>query len=105
MQRVSVTLTNPTTKESHVYEGVALKQLIPGTSSGSPGGTIEIQFGSHQTTKISGADLDSQSEPMVIDTVDGKQLSGYAPYDFVVKLRGKPTETIAGVQCIAVAPS
>lgn len=42
---------------------------------------------------------------MVIDTVDGRQLSGYAPYDIVVRLRGKPTENIAGVQRIAVAPS
>lgn len=42
---------------------------------------------------------------MAIGTVDGKQLSEYASYDIVVRLRGKPAENIAGVQRIAVAPS
>src|SRR5215469_100519 len=79
MQRTVVNLTDPKTKASHVYEGVALDQLVPLKAFASEGESIEIQFGSHQITRISGVDLESQTKLVVIDTVDGKQLSGYAP--------------------------
>ena len=105
MQRTAVTLTDPMTNASHVYEGVALEQLVPAKAFASQGETIEIQFGSSQTIRMSGVDLDSQTRPLVIDTVDGKQLSGHTPYYVVVKLRGKPAETIANVQCIAMKSS
>jgi hypothetical protein len=105
MQRTAVTLTDPMTNASHVYEGVALEQLVPAKAFASQGETIEIQFGSNQTVRMSGVDLDSQTRPLVIDTVDGKQLSGHTPYYVVVKLRGKPAETIANVQCIAMKSS
>lgn len=105
MQRITVTLTDPMTKASHLYEGVALEQLISAKPVVLQGESIEIQFGSRQTIKIPRMDLDSQSTPMVIDTVDGKRLSGYAPYYVVIKLRGKPAETIADVQCIAIKSS
>ena len=105
MQRTAVNLTDPTTKASHVYEGVALDQLVPPKAFASEGQSIEIQFGSHQITRISGVDLESQTKLMVIDTIDGKQLSGYAPYYVVVKFRGKQPETIAAVQCITIKSS
>jgi len=105
VQRTAVTLTDPLTNASHVYEGVALERLISAKAVAFEGESIEIQFGSHQTIRISRMDLDSQTKPMVIDTVDGKQLSGYAPYDVLIKLRGKPAETIADVQCIAIKSS
>jgi len=105
MQRTVVNLTDPKTKASHVYEGVALDQLVPLKAFASEGESIEIQFGSHQITRISGVDLESQTKLVVIDTVDGKQLSGYAPYYVVVKFRGKRPETIAAVQCITIKSS
>jgi hypothetical protein len=105
MQRTAVTLADPKTNASHVYEGVALEQLISAKAFALEGESIEIQFGSRQTVRISRIDLDSQTKPMVIDTVDGKQLSGYAPYYVVIKLRGKPAETITDVQCIAIKSS
>ena len=105
MQRTAVTLTDPMTKASHVYEGVALERLISAKAFALEVESIEIQFGSRQTIRISGMDLDSQTKPMVIDTVDGKQLSRYARYYVVIKLRGKPAETIADVQCITIKSS
>ena len=105
MQRTAVNLTDPKTKASHVYEGVALDQLVPPKGFASEGESIEIQFGSHQITRISGVDLESQTKLVVIDTVDGKQLSGYAPYYVVVKFRGKHPEAIAAVQCITIKSS
>ena len=105
MQRTVVNLTDPKTKASHVYEGVALDQLVPPKASASEGESIEIQFGSHQITRISGVDLESQTKLVVIDTIDGKQLSGYAPYYVVVKFRGKHPEAIAAVQCITIKSS
>ena len=105
MQRTVVNLTDPKTKASHVYEGVALDQLVPLKAFASEGESIEIQFGSHQITRIAGVDLESQTKLVVIDTIDGKQLSGYAPYYVVVKFRGKHPEAIAAVQCITIKSS
>jgi len=105
MQRSAVTITDPTTNTPHVYEGVALEQLVAGTGLASAIGSIEIEFGSHQTLMISGSDLDPQTKLIVIDTVDGKLLSGRAPYYVVEKCRGKPPQTITDVQCITVKSS
>ena len=102
MPRSVVTETDPTTHASHVYEGVALEQLVPGIALG---GGIEIEFGSHHTLIISGADLDSQTRPLVVDTVDGKPLSGHAPYSFVAKSHSKATQTITDVESITVRSS
>jgi hypothetical protein len=105
MQASVVTESDPATKATHVYEGVALEQLVPAGNLATPGERIEIGFGSHQSVSISQADLDTQVKPMVVYTVDGKQLSGHAPYDVVLKARGKPVETIANVACITVKQS
>ena len=105
MQRSSVTLTDPATNRSHVYEGVALEQLVPNIGLASSGKSIEIAFDSHKTLTISGIDLDPQTRLIVVDTVDGKPLSGHAPYYLVAKSRGKPQQTIIDVQCITIKSS
>jgi hypothetical protein len=105
MQPSVVTESDPATKTTHIYEGVTLDQLVPAAALASQGERIAIDFGSHQNITISALDLDSQIKPMVVYLVDGKPISGHAPYYFVIKSRGKPVETIAGVQCIAVEPS
>jgi hypothetical protein len=105
MQHSTVTLTDPTTHESHVYEGVTLEQLMPKTSLASEGETIEIEFDSHQTLIISRSELEPHTKPIIVDTVDGKQLSGHVPYYFVAKSRLKSLPTITEVQCITVKSS
>jgi hypothetical protein len=105
MQRSSVTLTDPATNRSHVYEGVALEQLVPNGGLASPDQNIEIAFDSHKTLTISGIDLDPQTRLTVVDTVDGKPLSGHAPYYVVAKSRGKPQQTIIDVYCITIKSS
>ena len=103
MQRSVVTQIDSVTNVSHVYEGVSLEKLIPILASG--GQSIQIEFGSHRTVKLLLTEIDFQVEPIVVDKVDGKELSGYTPFCFVVKLRGKPVETIPDVECIAVKSS
>lgn len=102
MPRSVVTETDPTTNQTHVYEGVALETI---TTLSSQGESIEIEYGSHQTMTISGSDLDIQTKSIVVDSIDGKPLPAYSPYDFVVKLRGKPALTITGVHRVAVKTS
>jgi hypothetical protein len=36
---------------------------------------------------IPGADLDADSEPIVVDTIDGRALTGYVPYYFLARTR------------------
>jgi hypothetical protein len=105
MQRSYVTLTDPATNRSHVNEGVAFEQLVANIGLASSGKSIEIAFDSHKTLTISGIDLDPQTRLIVVDTVDGKPLSGHAPYYLVAKSRGKPQQTIVDVQCIIIKSS
>ena len=101
MQRCVVTQTDPATKVSHVYEGVSLDQLIPNLSFASEGESIQIEFGSrHSVMTVSLRELDSQVKPIVVDKIDGKELSGRTPFSFLVKPRGKPVETISDINCI-----
>ena len=105
MPRSVVTETDSTTKQTHVYEGVAFEQLVAITALNSGGETLEIEFGSHQTQTISGNDLETRTKLIVVDTVDGKPISGYVPYDFVAEFRGEPTLTIINVRSINVRAS
>jgi len=107
MPRSTVTLIDPVTKTSHIYQGVALDRLAPETAaaSGSGAGSIQIDFGSHRTLTLSGTDLDPKAKLIVIDTVDGKPLPGRVPYYLLEKPRGKPLEKITDVRCITVKPS
>jgi len=102
MSRSSVTLIDPATHISHVYEGVALDQLLPITARSLQGESIDVAFGSHQTVTLADTDLDPQSQLLVVDTVDGKPLIGHIPYYLVARLRGKPQQTITDVQCITI---
>jgi len=105
MPHSSVTLTDPATKATHVYQGVPLERLAPEVTAGSGTGTIQIEFGSHQTLTLSGTDLDPETKLIVIDTVDGKPLPGHVPYYLLEKPRGKPLQKIIEVRCITVKPS
>jgi hypothetical protein len=100
MPRSVVTQTDSTTK--HVYEGVALDQLVPSAALASEGASIEIEFGSHKTLTLSGIDLDAARKLIVIDTVDGKPLSGHVPFYLLAKSSDKP---LTEVECIIVRSS
>jgi hypothetical protein len=63
---------------------------VPNTVLAAEGETIEIKFDSHQTLIISGTELEPHTEPIIVDTVEGKQLSGHVPYYFIAKSRLKP---------------
>lgn len=102
MPRSVVTETDPTTNQTHVYEGVALETI---TTLSSQGESIEIEYGSHQTMTISGNDLDTQTKCIVVDTIDGRPLPAYSPYDFVAKFRGKPVVIIVNIRSIRVGAS
>jgi len=102
MQRSAVALTDSATGITHTYEGVDLDTLIPATAYGSVPKIIEVSFGSHQTRTISSNDLDPATRPLLADTVDGKQLSGYTPYYFVAKTRQDDSAPIENVKLIAI---
>jgi len=102
MPHSAVTGTDPATNVTHVYEGVALEQLVPDMALESGGASIEIEFGSHQTLTISVAELDTWAKPILADKVDGKPLSGYAPYALVAKSSHEYLLIFPGAQRIAV---
>ena len=102
MQRSVVTRIDATTKASHVYEGVALEQLVPDADLASEAARVEIEFGSSKTMTLSGIDLGGGKKLIVVDTVDGKPLSGYVPFYFLAKNGDKP---ITDVECITVRSS
>lgn len=92
MQRSTVTLTDPATNTSHVYQGVALDQLVPNTALRLQSRSIEIEFDSHKTFTILETDLDPQTRLLVVDTVDGKPLSGHAPYYLLTSPAANPSK-------------
>jgi|HubBroStandDraft_2_1064218.scaffolds.fasta_scaffold105434_1 hypothetical protein len=102
MPHSSVTLVDPATHTSHVYEGVTLDQLVPSTAHSLQGERVDVAFGSHQTVTLSGTDLDAQSQLLLADTVDGKQLSGHIPYYLVARSPGKLPQTLPDVLCITI---
>ena len=102
MQRSFVTVADPATGTSHVFEGVALERLVPSAAWSAPGESIEIQCGADKTLTIAANDLDPQTKLIVVDTVDGKPLSGAAPYYLVTKPRSRPEQAIAHVRCITL---
>jgi len=102
MSRTVVTQTDPATHFQHVYEGVALDQLVPAQVLASPKERIEIEFGSHHSATLSVSDLAADPKPMVVDTIDGKPVPGDAPYYFLAKVRQQPVQAIAAVDCITL---
>jgi hypothetical protein len=102
MPRSVVTETDPTTKQTHVYEGVALEQLVAIAPLNSTGETILIESGSHQTRTLSGNDLGAETNLIVVDTVDGKPLSLHAPYCFVATFRDRAPLMASDVRSIKI---
>lgn len=102
MQHSTVTVVDPATGTSHVFEGVALERLVPNAAWSAPGESIEIEFGADKTLTIAAKDLDPQTKLIVVDTVDGKPLSGAAPYYLVTKPRSRPEQAIPHVRCITL---
>jgi hypothetical protein len=100
-QRSIVVLTDPATKTSHTYEGVVLDQLVQNVGT-LESENLKISFGSRQSVTILGRELDVETKPMIVDSVDGKRLTGYAPYYFVAKSRHKALQPTADVSCIAI---
>lgn len=100
MQRSVVVLPDPATRVTHRYEGVDLEKLILKTAH-EKSKVIEIFTNSHQTIRI----LDTTAQPIVVDTVDGKALTGYAPYYFIAKTRQGNSEPMKGVKEIDILPA
>jgi hypothetical protein len=105
MARSAVILPDPTTGTTHTYEGVDFETLIPSTAYQSGSDIIEISFDTHQTMTISRADLDPAERPIVVDTVDGKKLTGYVPYYFIARTRQNNAAPIKNVRRISVKSS
>jgi hypothetical protein len=102
LPRTVVTMADPVSNLPHTYEGVALEQLLPSGGALTPNGLIEIEFDSHQKITIPTIDLDTQPKVIIADTIDGKPLSGDAPYWFVAKSRDKAVQKVTDVETITV---
>jgi hypothetical protein len=102
MPRIELTQKDPLTGQTHTYDGVPLEQLVPASLLTSAGETLEVEFGAHQSLLLSGAELDSGVKAMVVDTIDGRPLSGEAPYYLLVKVRSKAPQAIPNVACISL---
>ena len=104
MRRSVVTLTDSVTGESHAYEGVSLDQLAQNISI-LDSENLKISFGLLGKVTFWGRELNSVTMPIIADTVDGKPLTGYAPYYFVAKSFGDVVRPIPSIWCITIKPS
>jgi hypothetical protein len=105
MRRSVCGVTDPITNVTHAYEGVSLEQVSTQFFE-SKAQSIEIEFGPKRNKmKVLLTDLDSQAKPIIVDKIDGKELSGYAPFDLALKLRGKPVQIFSDVESNAVKSS
>jgi hypothetical protein len=103
--RSIVKITDPATGLSHVYEGVSVEELVPTGVSNDESGTLEVSSEHKQKTTILFRNADFQTTPIVADKVDGKKLTGYVPYYFVVKTRQGGESTLRDVKHITVRAS
>lgn len=101
MRRSVVILSDTATNTTRTYEGVALDQLAQNVGT-LENENLKISFGSRQSVTILGRELDVGTRPMIADTVDGKRLTGYAPYYFVAKSLHKALQPYTDVWCITV---
>lgn len=83
--RSIVTMADPATGLSHVYEGVSVEQLVPSGELNHESETLEVSSEHKQKVTILCRNVDFQTLPIVAGTVDGKNLTGYVPYYFVVR--------------------
>ena len=83
--RSTITLTDPATGLTHLYEGVNVDELVPSGVLNRASGSLEAFPEHQQKLMLLCSDIDFQTTPLVADTVDGKTLTGYVPYYLVVK--------------------
>jgi hypothetical protein len=103
--RSIVKITDPATGLSHVYEGVSVEDLVPTGVLNHESGSLEVSSEHKQKTTILCRIVDFQTTPIVADKVDGKKLTGYVPYYFVVKSRQGGESTLRDVKQITVKAS
>jgi hypothetical protein len=103
--RSIVKMADPATGLSHVYEGVSVEQLVPTGALNRESGSLEVSSEYKQKMTIVCRDVDFQTPPIVADTIDGKKLTGYVPYYFVVKTREGGESTLRDVKQITVKAS
>jgi hypothetical protein len=70
-----------------------------------PGEYIEVFSEHHHPATILCGDVDFQVRPMMADSVVGKRFTGYAPHNFVVKIREASASTLRTVHLITVRTS
>jgi hypothetical protein len=102
MKRVRVTFVDPVTGASHLYEGVPLSTFLPQGILDTASAVIEVSLDSHRSVTIPSVDLDPSVEPIVVDTVDGKKLTGYVPYYFLAKKQQENAELNKDVKLITI---
>lgn len=105
MYRSQIAVADPATGITHTYGGVNLEELVPGASLSSAGSRFETSYGHKQKAAFLVADLDPDSKPLVVDTLDGKHLTGYIPYYLVIKARERPISILTAVDEISVLSS
>jgi hypothetical protein len=84
MNRIAVDVTDPKTNLKNLYEGVSLNELVPNTSSYR----VEVfrDFWAFKDKQIvSSADLNMQSDVIVVDTINGKRLGRAHPFCFIAR--------------------
>jgi hypothetical protein len=107
MSRTVTMLKDAATGVSHKFEGVALEYLLSdaGVKSGSE--NIDVSYGHHQKTMIWDGASTANSQILVADTIDGKRLTGYAPYSLIIqnRFRTEVTRQLTNVELISVKMS
>jgi hypothetical protein len=105
MPRSVVTVTDSVTGLFHTCEGVNLERLLPNGGLNPGSGTIEVFPERQHKVTIECSDVDFQATPVVAYIVDGKKLTGYAPYCFVVRTREGSASALRAVHLITVKTS
>ena len=105
MQRSVAGLTDLATGITHTYEGVDFEALVPNGVLDAKSNTIQVSFGSREHLSVAETDLDPSSRMLVADTVNGKMLTGYVPYHFLLKTRQDKTSILANVRPIDLEAS
>ena len=77
--RSTVTLTDPSSGQSHEYEGVSIEELAPAGALNHESGILGASAEHKKKLTILCSDVDFQTTPIVADAIDGKKLTGYAP--------------------------
>lgn len=102
MTRSTMTVKDRTTKRVRTFEGVDFLELI--LAKGSELEVLEVSYGFFRNKKIPGRELDGNSKVVVADTVDGKTLSGSAPFRLVIELRQGDIQLFSHATGISMRP-